>query len=71
MKARLKHLRAPQYGTKAQLWERLIKWEAFEQRRLATEAHLEARRATMAQSSDPVVPQPVPGPEQPTEQERA
>ena len=69
LRARLRELGAPIYGTKQQLWHRLCDWERAEFGKRAQEDFLARRRAELQSAVDPVAPQlmPVPVPPSPEE----
>ena len=71
MHERLKELHAPIYGDKRTCYTRLLEWERANKQRIDIAANLEARRAQVGISTDPVIPSPVVGPRPPSDSERA
>ena len=70
MRERLKQLGAPVYGTKPDLWKRLVQYESEELRKKKEREYFEERRAELAAPADPVEQKLVPGTRQPTAEER-
>ena len=66
MRTRLRELKAPTYGTKAQIWTRLMEHEKLEKERVARETYMTARRQELIEACDPVQPVQVPGAEPPS-----
>ena len=69
MRKRLRELRAPVWGTKTQIWRRLLEREAIERRHLEDQTLLDRRR-DLENAIDPTVPRTLKGPDAPTESER-
>ena len=73
LKARLKVLKGPVYGTKGELWRRLCEYEARAEQRTRERQWIEARKEEMIKGMLPVAPEmpdaPV-APEDPAEIER-
>ena len=71
MKARLKQLGAPIYGTKSQLWSRLIEKENLVLRKRKEQEYLAARRDQLQIANEPTESAILGGPEEPTPEVRA
>ena len=69
MRKRLRELRAPVWGTKRQMWRRLLEREEIELRHLDDQA-LPDRRRDLENAIDPTVPRTLKRPDAPTESER-
>ena len=58
------------WGTKIQMWRRLLEREAIERRHLEDQALLDRRRRDLENAIDPIAPGTMKGPDAPTESER-
>ena len=61
MRKRLRELRTPVWGTKTQMWRRVLKREVIERRHLEEEALLDRRRRDLDSTNDPTVPKTLEG----------
>ena len=62
MRKRLRELRTPVWGTKTQMWRRVLEREVIERRHLDEEALLDSRRLDLESTIDPSVPKTLKGP---------
>eukprot|EP00959_Pyramimonas_sp_CCMP1952_P020731 437155-Pyramimonas_sp.AAC.1 len=69
MRARLRELFMPIYGTKAALWDRLIAAEAAVKRSEAERAQKQAVKEQLGIQRDPVEPRQLPAPKVPSVEE--
>ena len=67
---RLRELRVPIYGTKDVLFRRLCGYEQIAARKKKEDEYLVSRRKELAVAAEPVTPNILPGPIQPSEVER-
>ena len=70
LRARLRELKAPMYGTKEQLWRRVLVQEALEDERMQEEELLRQRRDELLVQTDPSVPRTMRSPGAPSDAER-
>ena len=70
MRMRSRELRAPVWGTEAQMWRRVLEREAIKRRHQDEEALLDRRRRDLENAIDPTVPRTLKGADAPTESER-
>jgi hypothetical protein len=70
MHARCKELQIPWYGTKTQLWERIMKRESELSETVNLRAYLEDRAVRLQQGQEPYVPIVLPTPQLPTQLEK-